>query len=377
MENDAHFIYYIFVLKEYLPQVLGTHYPTEIIGLIIMSIYNPIKIFCGFSKTILLKNKVYEWGSVEHEYSENLNLCKDIKSIILGHHVVVISNILCTLYVWGKNRCGQLGLGNCIDQSSPQELILCSEINSVDCGYNYTIALLKSGKLYSWGRNTYGQLGLGENNMIRSSPQEINLTSVIEISCGDDHVIALTKFHKCYTWGKNTKGQLGLGHNICDHNYFPQELELSDIISISCGRNYTIALTLYRYIYIWGSNCLGQLGLGDNRNRNFPKKLGLTDIVSVNCGNYHTICLEKSGHLYVWGCNGDGQLGLGHCDNMNIPQKLVLHNQLDRSVRSIYCGGYHTILVTRTDAIYGWGWNTSRQLGLEDRENKYYPTKLI
>lgn len=34
------------------------------------------------------------------------------------------------------------------------------------------------------------------------------------------------------------------------------------------------------------------------------------------------------------------------------------------------------IIVSRSGAVFGWGKNSNGQLGLQDRENRYYPTHL-
>ena len=56
----------------------------------------------------------------------------------------------------------------------------------------------------------------------------------------------------------------------------------------------------------------GQLGLGDNQNRNKPELL-MTDpeIKQIICGDFHTMIYRNNGDVLVFGYNVCGQLGLG------------------------------------------------------------------
>ena len=98
---------------------------------------------------------------------------------------------------------------------------------------------------------------------------------------------------------------------------------------LSCGGNHTICLTKSENCYSWGCNNNGQLGLGDNKNRNVPTLLILSNnekILNLSSGNHHIICITKSENIYVWGKNESGQLGLGDRNDRNIPTLLALPN---------------------------------------------------
>ena len=424
------YIYYVLVLKEYLGKIIGAHYPTEIIGLIIMATYKDIYISCGPENTIIIRDRDRDAIHILGTDEPTFNLCKDIRSVICGwDHTIAMSSIPNELYVWGENEYGQLGLGHCEDQSSKYSCIsFVDDIKAVSCGYHHTIALLKSGICYVWGRNEVGQLGLGSggdyNNVY--SPQELKLRDVTSVTCGEKYTIALTNRATCYVWGRNEVGQLGLGPGSGgDYNnvYSPQELKLRDVTSVTCGEKYTIALVnktkcyvwghnrfgqlglghnddinspqdiylgkqfmsvscgsdhtvalmIDQTIYVWGNNNDGELGLGDKISHNTPQQLILTDqnVISICCGRAHTMALTKEGQLYAWGFNSDGQLGIGHVNDNILPQKLKLEH-----IRSVYCGTWHTIAVSTNSDIYGWGWNREGQLGLGDEIDQSVPTKL-
>ena len=233
-----------------------------------------------------------------------------------------------------------------------------------------------SGRCYGWGINLYGQLGLGHNDDTDLPQEIISLPlDIVKIESGPCSLysIVVTKSGKCYTWGRNNIGQLGLGHTI-DTN-LPQEISLQNIISIACGYDHTIAVTTNNKIYAWGSNEHGQLGLGHYISRDNPQELLLPNIKieSISCGSDYTMALTTSGKLYTWGKNTDGQLGLNDTLDRNFPQEIYLKE----SIRSIHSGHSHALCITHNDKIYVWGYNRQGQLGLKDKVDRHTPCELV
>ena len=116
------------------------------------------------------------------------------------HTICLIENNSC--YVWGYNSCGQLGLGDENNHSSPALLTLPNneKISFITCGYYHTICLTENNLCYIWGRNSSGQLGLGDENNL-SSPALFSLPNNEKISfitCGYGHTICLTENNLCY-----------------------------------------------------------------------------------------------------------------------------------------------------------------------------------
>ena len=78
-------------------------------------------------------------------------------------------------------------------------------------------------------------------------------------------------------------------------------------------------------LYGYGSNIVGQLGLGNDSDRfiSQPTKLKFFDnyeILSVHCGDYHTIIYTTDG-LFGFGSNKYGQLISGDSRNLETPTK--------------------------------------------------------
>ena len=98
----------------------------------------------------------------------------------------------------------------------------------------------------------------------------------------------------------------------------------------------------------------GQLGLGDNQNRNKAELL-MTDpeIKQIICGCHHTMIWRNNGDVLVFGYNGYGQLGLGDSQNRNKPELLMT----DPEIKQIICGGYHTMIWRNNGDVLVFGYN--------------------
>src|ERR1700722_12001551 len=72
----------------------------------------------------------------------------------------------------------------------------------------------QSGSLWAWGWNFYGQLGVGDRTN-RSTPTQVPLPPGVSrwtlVAGGEYHAIAVGDSDKLYTWGLNDKGQIGNG----------------------------------------------------------------------------------------------------------------------------------------------------------------------
>ena len=96
----------------------------------------------------------------------------------------------------GLNNHGQLGLGNFIDQAIPPVLIFDDVITNtlaISAGVYHTCALLISGSVYCWGLNDVGQVGIGyvSDAGEASPPASAIMSGVSALACGYGHTCAL------------------------------------------------------------------------------------------------------------------------------------------------------------------------------------------
>ena len=121
-----------------------------------------------------------------------------------------------TLWVWGYNNFGQLGDNTTTNRSSPITTAGGGTTwNQVSAG-GYQIAAIKTdGTLWTWGNNNFGQLGIA-NTINRSSPGTVagGGTNWSQVSTGDEHIAAIKTDGTLWTWGRNYMGKLGDGTTV-------------------------------------------------------------------------------------------------------------------------------------------------------------------
>ena len=95
-----------------------------------------------------------------------------------------------------------------------------------------------------------------------------------------------------------------------------------------------------------GYNEYGQLGLGNNVNKNIPTIIpNLNNVKQISCGTYHTIFLLNDGTVKACGLNKYGQLCLGDNNDRNIPTVISnLDNVKPGDI--LRFGRPHSIMVT-------------------------------
>jgi WD40 repeat protein len=168
--------------------------------------------------------------------------------------------------------------------------------NSVSTGRAHSLALSADGTLWAWGSNQYGQLGLGVSTGTYTTaagtpafadPQALTppsqadtkntsyntIQDVISVAAGFDHTVALKGNGTVWTWGRNNDGQLGLGTTDDQAGGHPTPTQvpgLSNVLAVAAGDYFTLALERDGSVWAWGLNLDGQLGDGTQTNRSSP-----------------------------------------------------------------------------------------------------------
>jgi alpha-tubulin suppressor-like RCC1 family protein len=132
-----------------------------------------------------------------------------------------------TLWAWGDDQYGTLGQNVIyINRSSPTQIGTDTNWSDVDIGNGSVIARRTNGTLWGWGNNSLGTLGLNDK-VHRSSPVQLGSAtdwakasiSLGDMSNGDTtvrggSVVARKTTGTAWAWGTNAYGELGLGNTI-------------------------------------------------------------------------------------------------------------------------------------------------------------------
>ncbi|KAJ9169888.1 hypothetical protein P3X46_018035 [Hevea brasiliensis] len=268
-----------------------------------------------------------------------------------------------SLWVWGKSKRGQLGLGKGITEAlvpARVEALAREKIAKVSLGWGHTLALTDKGMLFGWGYSADGRLGKitraveaslldSSADMVKPNQQlpksileaaerhvlegmekekdmpivwdpclveELHGTEVVDIASGLDHSLVLCRDGTLLSSGSNIYGQLGRANH--EIGLFPVDMNFH-LLSIASGLGHSLAICGVALsegdatsIVSWGWNHNSQLGrMGPE---NIPLEVeGLAGecVVSVSGGRVHSIALTSKQEVWVWGCGKNGRLGLG------------------------------------------------------------------
>ncbi|OQR97388.1 regulator of chromosome condensation rcc1 [Thraustotheca clavata] len=299
-----------------------------------------LRIWCSehFTAAITEVGHVYLWGKLPVDTTQHLKAperIQGVEAISLAcstGHVVILSTIG-KVYSWGKGGSGRLGHGDLTNVHTPklvEGIPSLKNIIQVACGEEHTMILDEDGTIFSFGGNRAGQLGI---DSYCESNTPIMVTCSIkfrQIACGMNHSGAISVDNIVYTWGWGENGRLGLGHD----NSMPSPTAidgLKNVSGISFGGAHSLAHTESKKVYAWGWGVFGQLGNGHTSDSSWPKLIkGLNDVEQIACGFGHSAAITGSGCLYLWGFGEEGQLGTGYEGNHTTPQ-LVWANTERRS----------------------------------------------
>ena len=184
--------------------------------------------------------------------------------------------------------------------------------STISAGGLYTCGIRPDHTLWCWGHNGVGQLGLGDTKR-RATPSQVGVAPTGSVSppasttpapsrpttaCGAGDRTAAGSSDWVTTGKRKTPTRVGAD---------------TDWTSVAAGYTHTCGIRTDHTLWCWGGGSFaGQLGLGDLTDRSSPTQVGTrTDWATVRAGDSHT-CATRTDHtLWCWGYNAGGQLGLG------------------------------------------------------------------
>ena len=286
-----------------------------------------------------------------------------------------------TLWSWGFNASGQLGLGDTANRSSPVQVGTLTGWSNISSGFSGAVAAIRTnGTLWTWGVGTNGQLGRNDQ-ISRSSPVQVGVdTNWASVVVGQSHTMAVRTNGTLWTWGINTLGQLG-SNNVTARSSPVQVGTLTTwstaANAISTWINTSYALTTSGILWSWGENSNnGQVGDKSIINRSSPVQVGTLSWSMISAGNTHVGGIS-SGGIYAWGLNLAGQLGQNNTIALNStifsPVRVGRENYWTNNISA---GFSHTLAVTTAGTLFAWGNNASGEVGDNTVVTVWSPTQI-
>jgi alpha-tubulin suppressor-like RCC1 family protein len=349
-----------------------------------------------------------------------------VEQISLGNHHSCALRSDGSITCWGLNEDGQLGLGGVDgpDACSGTDYSLACSLTPADvtgieqvislsaADESHTCAVATEGTTLCWGL-TAGQYAGVEADLstcphgdfeldCAPSPLEIpDVGGAVAVDSATFHTCALLTDETVSCWGFGISGELGNGTTSGGGSAPVSVSSLTGVKAIATGGSHSCALRADKSVWCWGSNNVGQLGVGSTEGPSIcegptlppfdipcaktPVKVAnLTEAVAIASGGRHSCALLADRTVACWGANENGQLGIGSTGPMGctagfagtaVPcaQSPVLVPNL-RDVVGIATGALHTCAALADGSVACWGYNVFGQLGIGNTTDAYAPT---
>lgn len=228
----------------------------------------------AFKHVDVLKNKFVLQVSCGQQH----NICRAVDRSLMDDSVFIGSKVGADAFVWGNGILGQLGLGRRGTTKGRMLPTLVPKLHSlfplgiadVAAGANFTAAVTITGDVFSFGHAEYNQHGTGNQSHYDYvdpyhffEPRKVDIKApaaakgkqedvqIVSLTCGSVFTLAVDSHGNLFSWGWNESGVLG--HGFSHFSSSPQRVDGigayvtgCKVAQVSCGSKHVIALAKHQ-----------------------------------------------------------------------------------------------------------------------------------
>lgn len=196
------------------------------------------------------------------------------------------------------------------------------------------------------------------------------------VAAGDATSYAIRDDGTLWSCGWNEKGQMGVpsvSERTAEWSMVGEDTDWKKAVG---GKAYGFFIKNDGSLWAVGTQESGIQGTGDGVDHKVPVQVGTdNDWADVTVGHfwgYSAIGLKTDGTIWGWGSNSSYQLGLDGVSSRTTPEQIGT----DKDWKMVSIGSSHTIALKKDGTLWGWGQNYGGQLGTGDWENKTKPVQI-
>jgi alpha-tubulin suppressor-like RCC1 family protein len=312
-----------------------------------------------------------------------------------------------TLWTWGSNVAGRLGLNDTVDRSSPTQIGSDSWSSVAIGSAGYAIAVKDNGTLWAWGYNFDGELGDG-TRIHRSSPIQIGSSSWLGVASGGFTSFAVRNDNTLWFWGSGFSGVSGVSTNLTRSS--PVQIGTENIAGWSATgwkkgtpimSSSAAAIGVDGALWTWGSGAIGQLGRNNVISTSSPGVVGgrfifgLSSPTQVGAGTSWryisagflktTLIDGATNYAYNQGANYIGQFGDNTIISRSTPTLLSGSNNtiptyVDPGIAvawsKVDVNNSTTAAIDATSRLFMWGSETNGIIGDNSVVYRFSPVQI-
>uniref|UniRef100_A0A7S3X5A4 Regulator of chromosome condensation n=1 Tax=Emiliania huxleyi TaxID=2903 RepID=A0A7S3X5A4_EMIHU len=282
-------------------------------------------------------------------------------------------------YAWGRNQCGQLGLGDTLTRAGPTEVTALqgTPLSAAATGKHHTLWLGAEGDLCASGSSKEGCVGpsADKRREMEATPVAVPglAAGAAYVAAGGAHNLVIDREGTLWAFGSSECGVLGNGtdgqYNKSDSSiklaYATEAAPLKvpklagrKMVHAACGPQHSAAVDEEGRCFTWGCGGYGRLGHKDQKDAWTPAELPGLRATRVVCGSAFTaatghavlhsgVVCASSSSLYMWGRVKSA--------SQNCWMSPTVEQDLSGwKVQALACGSVHTV-VGADSSVISWG----------------------
>jgi len=285
------------------------------------------------------------------------------------------------MLVWGQNG-GMLGLNSTTPTATHTQLPGTWSHIEANPHQNKQVGGIKTdGTLWTWGPNQYGGMGVNQNIESSSSPIQIPGTTWARIGAGDKNMGATKTDGTLWVWGDARDGALGQNGPINVHKSSPIQIPGTtwgtNHLALAAYDRQFLAVKTDGTLWSWGNNDDGRLGTNQGGHRSSPIQIPGTTWAVCAIGIANAAAIKTDGTLWTWGNNDYGRLGInvGSGERYSSPKQVpgTTWKSTGKSL-SVSTDG---MMALKTDGtLWAWGSGTHGALGQNNLTQRSSPVQI-